>query len=240
MNRATLRRDLYLMQVIEGCVHRLEVLLDHLGPFTGIGLLDRHLDLGDRLLTRQHPREGKEGGLHDGVDTPSHTRVTGHGRGIDDIELDLFIDNGLLHWARQLTPDTIGRHWAIEQEHGPSSGTTQHINVVDEVILVAGDKVGRLDQIGGTDRIGAKAQVGDGLGARLLGVIDEVALAVQWSILTNDLDAVLIGADGAIGTKSIEEGAGDVMGLDIKTLIIRQAGEGDVVVDADGEVVLGL
>ena len=69
---------------------------------------------------------------------------------------------------------------------------------------MAADKARLLDKPGGVDGLGAKAQVGDGARARLLGVVDEVALGVEALQLADDLDAVLVGAHRAIGTEAEE------------------------------------
>jgi hypothetical protein len=41
-------------------------------------LLDGRLDLGERLVARQHTRHGEEARLHDGVDAPAQTGLAGH------------------------------------------------------------------------------------------------------------------------------------------------------------------
>ncbi len=58
-------------------------------------------------------------------------------------------------------------------------------------------------------------------------------------ILAQDLDGVLVGADRAVGTKAIEDRAGDLGRLDVEAGIVGEAGMADIVVDADGEARLG-
>jgi hypothetical protein len=53
----------------------------------------------------------------------------------------------------------------------------------------------------------AEAQVRDRDRAGLLGVVDEVALGEVVRVLADDLDAVLVGADRAVGAQAVEQGA---------------------------------
>ena len=88
-------------------------------------------------------------------------------------------------------------------------------------------------------RLGPEAQVRGGDGAGLLRVVDEVALRVVVGLFADDLDGVLVGAHGAIGAQAVEQGAHGAGLFGGEFGVVVQAGVGDVVVDADGEVVLG-
>jgi len=80
--------------------------------------------------------------------------------------------------------------------------------------------------------------VGDGAGAGLLGVVDEVTLGVVVRLLADDLDGVLVGPDRAVGPQAEKDGPHDVVRLDVQ-LFNGQGQVGDVIDDADGEVVPG-
>src|SRR6516162_3311271 len=69
-----LARHRDLMQVVQSGIHGSEVLLDHRFAPLAIGLLNGALDGGNGLVPRQHTADGKEAGLHDGVDAAAHTR----------------------------------------------------------------------------------------------------------------------------------------------------------------------
>ena len=103
---------------------------------------------------------------------------------------------------------------------------------------MAGHKVRRADQVRGADRVFAETQVGLGQAARLLGVIHKVSLAVQVGRVANDLDRVLVRADRAVRAHAPELCAGLAFGGGVDLLRQRQGGEGHVVNNADGEVVL--
>ncbi len=87
------------------------------------------------------------------------------------------------------------------------------------------------------DRLRAEAQVGDGLRAGLVRVVDKITLGIQVSVFTDDLHAVLVRAHCAIGAQAVEHRAGDVGFLDAEGRIPRQAQVGDVIVDTNGETV---
>ncbi len=103
---------------------------------------------------------------------------------------------------------------------------------------MAGQEVGLVDQVGAADRLRAEAQVRDGHRAGLLRVVDEVALGVVVGRLADDLDRVLVGADRAVGAQAVEHRPVRALRLRVEVVVPRQRAVGDVVVDADGEVVL--
>ena len=87
---------------------------------------------------------------------------------------------------------------------------------------------------------GPKRRCGDRARARLLGVVDEVALRPQVGVLADDLDAVLVGAHGAVGTHAVENGARRAVVFDVQPGVVVEARVGDVVVDADREMLFRL
>ena len=102
---------------------------------------------------------------------------------------------------------------------------------------MAGDEVCLPDQVRRADRPRAEAQVRDGHRARLLRVVDEVALGVVRRLLADDLDRVLVGADRAVRAQAEEHAPRHVVRLDVQVAVVRQRRVRDVVDDADGEVV---
>ncbi|MNF65088.1 hypothetical protein D3C84_468390 [compost metagenome] len=199
----------------QGIVHRREVARHHLGPLAGITLLDALLDQRDRFVPRQHPGQREEAGLHDGVDAIAHAVLLGHPIPVDAVELDIEGADTGAQPLGQLTPHLVSLIGGIEQQGRPFGGVLQQIDRFDKAPLVAADKARLLDKPGRIDGLGAKAQVGDGARARLLGVVDEVALGVEALQLADDLDAVLVGADRAVGTESEEQRPHPAGGLQI-------------------------
>ena len=101
-------------------------------------------------------------------------------------------------------------------------------------------EVRRGDEIGGADGGVAEAQVRTGVAARLLRVVVEVGLAVLVGVVTDDLHRVLVGAHRAVSTNAKELGLEHAFAAEGNLLHLRKIGEGDVVDDAQREVVLGL
>lgn len=169
---------------------------------------------------------------------PAELALPGDLGGVDDVETRLFCTQGLLHLLRQPLPDLCRAIGAVEQEDTAELQPLRHLVQVDKLPLVAADKVCLIHEIGRLQRPLADPQVGDGEAARLLGVVDEVALRIEWCVVAEDLDAVLGRRDGAVAAKAVEER----LQLALARLVLRRAeyrqrqGEaGDVVEDADGE-----
>ena len=86
-----------------------------------------------------------------------------------------------------------------------------------------------------------KTQVRDGHAARLLGVVLEVGLDILVGVVADDLDRVLVGADGAVATETPELALDGALSGGVGRIGVHgQRQVGDVVHDADGELLLGL
>src|SRR5438876_8194064 len=80
----------------------------------------------------------------------------------------------------------------------------------------------------------------DRYGSCLARIIDKIALSIIGCFFPDDLDRVLVGSDGAVGSETVEEGAKDVLFFGAERRVVTQGGMRDVVDDPDGEVVLRL
>ena len=69
---------------------------------------------------------------------------------------------------------------------------------------MAGHEVSLVDVVGALDGLVAEAQVRNGDAAGLLGVVLEVSLYVLVGVVADDLDGVLVGADGAVAAQAPE------------------------------------
>ena len=103
---------------------------------------------------------------------------------------------------------------------------------------MAADEVGAADQVRGANRRGAETQVRHGHRTGLLRVVNEVALRVVIGVFADDLDGVLVGADGAVGPEAVEQAADHAVRLDGELGIVVDAGVRDVVIDPNREVIL--
>ena len=105
---------------------------------------------------------------------------------------------------------------------------------------MAGHEVRGADKIWSLDRLVSEAEVGAGVAAGLLRVIVEVGLAVLLRVASDDLDGVLVGADSAVGSESVELALGRAWLHDGNLALDGEGLECHVIDDADGEVVLRL
>jgi hypothetical protein len=202
-----------------------------------VGLLHRLLDPLDGLVGGQHAGELEEAGLHHGVDAVAHAHVARHPVGVDDPELDLLVDELLLHVAGEPVPHLVGAVRAVEQERGAALGAGEDRHPLHQPELVTGDEVGVLDEVGGPDRARTEPQVGHRHRSRLLGVVDEVALGPQIRALADDLHRCLVGPHRPVGSQPEEHGLHLAVGSSGTELSVDLEAEvGDVVVDAHGEV----
>ena len=97
------------------------------------------------------------------------------------------------------------------------------------------------DVVRRADRGVTEAQVRDRDAAGLLGVVLEVRLDVLVGVVADDLDRVLVGADGAVATEAPELALDGALGRRVGDVLGHREGEvGDVVDDAQGELALGL
>ena len=113
-----------LVQMRECLIYGLKVPAYHVRSHLAVGLLDRLLDLGDRLLAQQYVRDRKIAGLHDRVDAAAHAGFLCHGVSIDGEEADSFLDHLLLQFARQALPHAVRPSRNIQQKHRAGSETT--------------------------------------------------------------------------------------------------------------------
>ncbi len=234
------RRHLHLVEVRERLVDGLEVHPYELGALLAVGLLDRLLDLGDRFLTREDTRDREEAGLHDRVDAPAHAGAVADLVAVDHVEADLLRDDLALDLDREMVPDLVGAVRGVQEENGAGSREIEDVVLLEEPELVAGDEARGPDEVGGADRLRTEAQVRDRDPARLLRVVDEVALGEVVGLLADDLDRVLVRADGAVRAEAEEDGSRHGGRLGVEGGVPRQGEMRHVVDDADGEAALRL
>ncbi len=72
--------------------------------------------MGDGFFAGQNATNGKEAGLHDGVDAATHARFAGNFVSVDDVELNVLVDHNSLHIAGQGVPNFFGSVKCVQQE----------------------------------------------------------------------------------------------------------------------------
>jgi hypothetical protein len=104
-------------------------------------------------------------------------------------------------------------------------------------LLGDGSEVRVINIVLATNLLWSKSQVRSGKTASLEGVIIEVSLSIQISVVGNDLDSILVGTNSSIGSLS-EKDALDCALWDEGELILAWEGlVGNVVVDGADEVI---
>ena len=167
------------VQPLQRPVDRRLVAFDHLGAAPAVGLGDRLLDPGDRLVARQHAGDGEEAGLQHDVDPPGEADLAGDLAGVDRVDVDALGEDLLLDGPRQRIPDLVRRVPAVEQQRRAGRRPAEHVDLLEQPELVAADEARVLHEVRRPDRPRPEAQVRHGLRARLLRVVHEVALGVQ-------------------------------------------------------------
>ena len=117
----------------------------------------------------------------------------------------LLLDDLLLHLARQVVPDLVRRGTARSAGR-PRPAPRVRARRSCPRTRTGGRRRSSARSTRYAERIGRglDAQVRDGDRARLLRVVDEVALRVEIGLLADDLDRVLVGAHGAVGAEAVE------------------------------------
>jgi len=200
-------------------------------------LLDSGLDVADGFVGRNDVGQLEEAGLHDGRNVLRAADFERQLEGVDGVDLDVLLDDRFLHVAGEAFEDLVGRKLAVDQERAAVNDAGEHVVTADVGRIVAGDEIRRGDRVFAGDRLVAETQVRNGDAAGLLRVVDEVGLHVLVGVVADDLDRVLVRTDGAVAAETPEHARGGAGRLGDNDFVDRQRQVGDVVVDADGEVV---
>ena len=226
-----------LAQVNQRMVDRGEIARHDLAALAPVALLDHVLDALGGLFARQHAGNREEARLQHRIDAAAQAGVASDFRSVDDEQPQMLVDDLLLHRARQAVPRLLGLVGAVQKKRRVRRREPQHVQPAEERELMAGHEIRRRDQIGGANRAWPEAKVRHGLRARLVRIVDEVALRIAVGVLGEDFDAVLVRPDGAVRSEPVEHRAHHVVRLDHEGRVDVEAGAGHVVGDADRETV---
>ena len=215
--------------------------IDHVGTLLHVGGGGLLLHVADGVLLGQNLGQGEEGGLQDGVGPLAHADGLRQVDGVDGVELNVVPGDVALGLGIQVVGQLLGGPLTVDHEHAAGLDVVDHLEALGDVGgVVAGDEVGLVDVVAAADGLVAEAQVGDGHAAGLLGVILEVGLDVLVGVVADDLDGVLVGADGAVAAETPELALDGAFRRGVGGGNLGQGEVGDVVHDADGELALGL
>ena len=216
-------RDRDLGQRRHRAVDRRLVAPHDLPAAPAVGLADRRLDPLQRLVARQHPGDGEEAGLQDGVRPPGQPGLTGDGIGVDGEQPQPAVDDLLLHRRGQGVPHLVGRLRRVEQQRRAVLGGGQDVDLVQQGEVVDADEPGLGSPATARRSVRAEAQVRHGQPAGLLRVVDEVGLGVHLRVLGEDLHGVLVRSDRPVRADAVEDRPQRRGVLDVEVGVVRQA-----------------
>ena len=104
---------------------------------------------------------------------------------------------------------------------------------------VAGNKIRLDNEIRAADGGFTKPQVALGQAAGFFGVINEIGLAVQIGIISNNFNGVLVGPYSPVTAHAPQFCTGLAGWSCFNFFADGQTGVGDIVVDPDGEIIFG-
>ena len=126
---------------------------------------------------------------------------------------------------------------SFEQESSVFLDVRKHVIFFYISVQRTGNEARLLHEIGREDRPPGEAQMAPRDTARFLGVISEVRLRIIISVFADDLNGALIGADGSVAADTVENQLAHVIAQNIDIPGHRQRQMGDVINDADREIV---
>ena len=124
----------------------------------------------------------------------AQTQVPGDIGGIDGVKPGFLFCQGALHGCRQVLFQTGHVPLAVQQKCAAGPQGFYQVVAVHIGRGVAGDKVGRADQIGRADGGAAKPQVALRETTGFFGIVDKISLAVEIGGMSDDFDGVFVGA----------------------------------------------
>ena len=222
---------------------RVDSLLVHLDYLFALlhELLGLLLHVADSLFLGKNLGKGEECGLKNGVGALAQTDLCRDIDSVDGVELNVVLGYVALSLCGHLLVELISVPLAVDEENAAGLNIVDHlVALLDIGGVVAGNEVSLVDIVGALYRVVAETKVGDGDTARLLRVILEVSLNILVGVIADYLDGVLVCADCAVAAETPElalDGAGS---RGVGGFLLLEGQVGDIVVDADGELVLGL
>ena len=233
------RGDNDLVDACHGFVHGVPVPLDELGTLAGVAFLDRVLDFRDCLVKRQNVAQREIGHLHDRVDAGAHAGFLGDPVGVDHVEFQLLRDDELLGLVREVIPRGVRAVRRVQKKDRPLPCGFEDRLLLEQVVLVAPDKIRRGDQIRCVDRLFSEPQMRDRDRAGLLGIVNKIRLRVEPELLGDDLDCVFVRADRAVGAEPEEDRLAERLARQVERRIVAEREPADIVFNPDRELLAG-
>ena len=184
--------------------------------------------------------ELEEASLHSSRDTVAETYFAYYLDSVDIVELDMLFSDSVFHACGEVFFHILESPRGVEEESAAFLEVANHIVFGYVRRIVASYEVSLVDEVCASDRGVAESQVGYGDTARLLGVVSKVCLSVFLGVVADNLDGVFIAAYGTVRAESVELAGDCALRSGVDFLLDIDGGIGNVVDDADGEVILGI
>lgn len=156
---------------------------------------------------------------------------------VDDVEVCVLAREVALHLCREMLLKLLDRPRAVEQEGAAVLEVSGNVVLFDVGRGVNRDKIRGIYQISAENRLVAKAQMALRQAAGLHRVVREIRLRVLAADKADGRNRVLVRADRAVAAETPQLAA-DLARMRQLDLGVVERGMGNVIVDADGEVVL--
>ena len=185
---------------VDGCV----VHGNHLFAFSTVGCYNGVFHILNSILDGDDIGQLEESRLQNGVGPVAQTQFFCLGNGVAGIYLNIVLGKIPLGVSRQMLTQFFHIPAAVQQEGAAWLDVLNYFIFFHIRRIVAGHKICLRNEISGLDRAVAEAQMRDGDAAGFFGVIFKVGLNVHISVVTDDLDGVLVGAHRTVRAKAPE------------------------------------
>ena len=222
-------------------IDSLVVHIDNVLTLLEVGSGGLFLHIADGVFLRNDLCQREECRLQNGVGALAHTDLASEVDCVYHVKMDAVVCNVALGSSVKMMLKLCKIPLAVDEEHaaglnvaddGEALGYVSRNMACNEVCLV--------DVVRALDLLVAEAQVADGDAAGLLGVVLEVSLDVLVGVVADDLDGVLVSADGAVAAETPELALNGAFCGGRGSGNFGQGEVSHIVNDADGELTLHL
>ncbi len=231
-------RDIHLVDILHAALDGRVVHRDDLLALFAVRLRGGVLHELNRLIRRDNVGDLEEGGLQNRVDASAETELLADLDPVDGVEMDAVFGNVFLHLAGQPFVKLPAGPRAVQKEVAALFQVLHNVVFVHIGRVVAGDEIRLADIVGRFDRLFAEPQMGNGQAAGFFGVVVEIALRVHVGVVADDLDGVLVRADGAVRAEPPEFAGMRARGDRVRIFPDGQGQIRKVIHDADREALL--
>ena len=197
--------------------------------------------IGSLLVGHDRIVDVEERRLHDGARFAVQTDLRCDADTVDIVEFEVLFRDLLFNFRGQVLFEFFeGVPGRVQQELAAFLDVGEHVVAGDVGRVVAGNEVSTVDEVRRLNGRFAETEVRNGDAARFFGIVEEIRLRVHIRVVADDLDGILVRADGAVRAEAVELARDRALGSGIVLFGEVERGIRQIVVDTHGEVVLRL